>query len=297
MDLSKYLRKDFRRYIVPLVKKNKCEVCGSKTNLEIHHLYSFTIMLNDTLKELKLEYKDTDKYNDIELLNIREKMLGKHLRYKYQTLCKDCHIEETNTQLQSDRFRFRYCIFGFNRDGSIDENLVQVIKELYNIYNQYNTKECIKFIGKYTDCYKSVRSILNYMSNKKMIDIVGEDIYNNFIQVKDNRKCSENKNAFTNRSNCKYESLIYHCCNDKMKMSKQNGSTYFRCYNKCIGNRKNFKADILENNLDIEIIKNMDNALSETYKNSSTEEQKNILRQIIDRIIIYSYDNFEIIYK
>lgn len=301
MDLTKYLRDDFTTYIIPLVKKDRCEICNSEINLEVHHVYPFSFMIDDTLKELGLENKDVDEYTDIELLNIREKMMGKHLRYKYQTLCRDCHKKETTKQLKSDRFCTRnHSIFGFNKDGEVDEDLIPIVKELYNIYNQHGTNRCIEFMREYTDYYKSATSILKYMSNEKMMNIVGEEIYNAFIQTKENRRTNTNQTVLTNRTNRKYESLLYHYCGDKMTMTKSQGKYIsYRCREcaGCKGIKKSYSAPKLENNLDNEIIKNMDNELSEIYKNSSEEEQKTILRQIIEKIIVHDYNNFEIIYK
>lgn len=91
MNLQQYLRTKFSNHIVPLLKRNKCEICGSAENLELHHEYEFNKILNDTLKELKIEYKKLDDYTELELKNITEKFLGKHLFYKYKTLCWDCH--------------------------------------------------------------------------------------------------------------------------------------------------------------------------------------------------------------
>lgn len=50
-------------------------------------------MIEDTLVELGLEeYKTIDNYTELELKNIEEKVLGKHLFYKYKTLCIHCHL-------------------------------------------------------------------------------------------------------------------------------------------------------------------------------------------------------------
>ena len=57
MNLQQYLRTKFSNHIVPLLKRNKCEIYGSAENLELHHEYEFNKILNDTLKELKIEYK------------------------------------------------------------------------------------------------------------------------------------------------------------------------------------------------------------------------------------------------
>lgn len=75
MKLEIYLRNKISNHFNPLVIKDKCEICNSTENLEVHHLYRFRDMLKDTLNELSLEYKDTDDYTETELLNIKEKML------------------------------------------------------------------------------------------------------------------------------------------------------------------------------------------------------------------------------
>lgn len=98
MKLELYLRNKIVKYFNPLVIKDKCEVCGSIEALEVHHVYQFKDMLVDVLNELQLEYKDSDDYTELELLNIKEKMLGKHLNYKYMTLCKNCHLNITIEQ-------------------------------------------------------------------------------------------------------------------------------------------------------------------------------------------------------
>lgn len=91
-NLNVYLRSNVWNKFVHLVKKDKCEVCGSTENLQVHHIYPFIQMVNDTLVELGLERKHINEYTDLELKNIKEKVMGKHLLYTYQTLCVHCHI-------------------------------------------------------------------------------------------------------------------------------------------------------------------------------------------------------------
>lgn len=99
MKLNDYLRNKLNSHFYELVKKDSCEICeicGSTENLHVHHVYPFKDMVEDTLNELNLEYKDTDEYSEIELRNIVEKLLGKHLYYSYQTLCFHCHIQDVH---------------------------------------------------------------------------------------------------------------------------------------------------------------------------------------------------------
>lgn len=91
-DLAVYLRNTVWNKFVPLVKKDKCEVCGGTENLQVHHMYSFAQIIDDTLADLNLKRKPVGEYSNLELKNIREKVMGKHLLYKYETLCKNCHL-------------------------------------------------------------------------------------------------------------------------------------------------------------------------------------------------------------
>lgn len=91
--LNNYIRIRIWHKFVKLVKKDKCEQCGGIEDLQVHHIYPFANMVKDTLIELGLEeYKTIDNYTELELKNIEEKVLGKHLFYTYKTLCIHCHL-------------------------------------------------------------------------------------------------------------------------------------------------------------------------------------------------------------
>ena len=96
MKLTDYLRNKVSRKFNDLVKKDKCEICGSTEDLHVHHVYPFKDMINDTLEELGYELKEVEEYTELELLNIKEKILGKHLYYSYKTLCADCHLSKVH---------------------------------------------------------------------------------------------------------------------------------------------------------------------------------------------------------
>lgn len=95
MKLEQYLRNDFNKYIRPLFIKASCEVCESTEQLELHHSIQFSELLKETLKELKLDRKDTKDYTKSELESIRNFMIAKQLKIEYKTLCKKCHGKET----------------------------------------------------------------------------------------------------------------------------------------------------------------------------------------------------------
>ena len=89
-ELKNKLRTDYANYIKPLVIKDKCELCGYEENLVVHHDKEFSILLDETLKELNL-YKI--EFNEDEVNIIRTHMLGKQIQIKNITLCNKCHTE------------------------------------------------------------------------------------------------------------------------------------------------------------------------------------------------------------
>ena len=89
-ELKNRLRTDYAYYIRPLVIKDKCELCGCEENLVVHHDKEFSILLDETLKELNL-YKL--EFNEDEVNIIKTHMLGKQIQIKNITLCNKCHTE------------------------------------------------------------------------------------------------------------------------------------------------------------------------------------------------------------
>ena len=93
MDIKTHLRSILAQKFIPLVKKDKCEICDSTDRLEVHHETQFIVILEDTLKELNLEIKEDIKdYSEKDLNMITNIILGKHLHLQYLTLCNNCHI-------------------------------------------------------------------------------------------------------------------------------------------------------------------------------------------------------------
>ena len=94
MNLREYLRSEWSIYIRNSIIKDRCEICGGNLDLHLHHIEKFDSLLIETLNELKLKELDTEQYEDYELNLISNVMLGKQVKCKYQTLCKECHIEK-----------------------------------------------------------------------------------------------------------------------------------------------------------------------------------------------------------
>lgn len=90
-DMLAKLRQDWIKYIQPLYKGEKCELCGSTERLEVHHINAFSRMLNESIEELGMNENNFD----FELL--RKYFIGKqHKEGKYITLCKCCHLYEVH---------------------------------------------------------------------------------------------------------------------------------------------------------------------------------------------------------
>lgn len=93
MNLQQHQRMKFLKYVKPFFIKDKCEICGTDEELEIHHNYQFSKLLDKTLKELNLEYKeDTEEYTKEQIKLITDIMIGKQMRTKYTTVCRSCHV-------------------------------------------------------------------------------------------------------------------------------------------------------------------------------------------------------------
>jgi len=89
--LKEYERLMFAKFIRPLFIKKKCEVCGSKEDIQLHHVKRFVDLLNETLGELNLDNKSIKEYSGKELKLITNIMLGKQVKLSYINVCEECH--------------------------------------------------------------------------------------------------------------------------------------------------------------------------------------------------------------
>jgi len=95
--LEGHLRIKIYHKITKFIKKLKCEDCGSKENLEMHHAvkYTFTDILCDALDTLKLPYKKYWKeYSKDEIKSIEIMVVGLHFYTRFIVLCDSCHNKE-----------------------------------------------------------------------------------------------------------------------------------------------------------------------------------------------------------
>lgn len=134
MELVQYLRSDFTNYIRSSFIKNKCEICQSKNNLELHHVKQFSESLQETLQLLNLDYRnDIDLYSKEELYLIRLIMLGIQTKGEYKTLCNNCH-----KKIKTNRYKFNIC----------DEILKYSGVDTLMYYKCKNPKKALKILEK-----------------------------------------------------------------------------------------------------------------------------------------------------
>lgn len=71
--------------------KSACEICGSSTDLELHHTHSITILLESWAKR-----KGYDISTDEGILAVRDEFISEHHRELYDecfTLCNTHHVK------------------------------------------------------------------------------------------------------------------------------------------------------------------------------------------------------------
>ena len=89
-DLIILCRADFSNKIRNNRIKEQCEICGEIENLVLHHIKSFADLFDLCCKELSIDiYKE--EFTEIEVINIREKMIAKQLSSEVKTVCNECH--------------------------------------------------------------------------------------------------------------------------------------------------------------------------------------------------------------
>lgn len=104
-ELKRIIRNDFNYYIRDLVIKDTCEKCNAKENLEAHHTYPLSLMMQETLEAMNI---DIESLTEEDIKTFREIMLGKQIKIQYKTLCTDCHkLIDDHDLLTSRRYTIK----------------------------------------------------------------------------------------------------------------------------------------------------------------------------------------------
>lgn len=181
--------------------------------------------------------------------------------------------------------------FGFtvkDKKLMVDKDKIDIVKELYHIYCTQGCREAIDFLSDYDDRYKVNYTMLHLLENPIMIQIVGQDIYNDFMTIKQSRH--NEGSVRTNRSTVKLEGLLFHDeCGGKLTIDYDRGQIRFRC-RRCKEKRatikKTFSGKRLIENVEHEIISLLDNLdrdkLVDQY-NKDSNRKTNLLHMQIER--------------
>lgn len=117
--LYNYLRNELKEWKLESMKNcgYKCVITGVKTkDLEIHHLKSFNIILNETVNELNIPiYTSIGKYTGEQLVALKKLFIKKHFELLGVCLTKDVHNlfhstygKGNNTPEQFKEFKAEY---------------------------------------------------------------------------------------------------------------------------------------------------------------------------------------------
>lgn len=181
--------------------------------------------------------------------------------------------------------------FKVNEDKKVvvDEDLQPIIIEVYNKYINEGCCAAMEYLGTYTDRYKVNATMLQYMANKRMINIVGEDLYNQFMDIKATRNTHTNTTVNKGyRDPELIEGLIYHECGGRLTIDHCRGKLIYRC-RRCKTNRvkdmkKNFSGDILTKNIEesvLEVLEELDkDKLVKQYEKENRHNTEAIEKQI-----------------
>lgn len=185
-----YLRNYLTFKWIPLVKKDKCEKCGSTEKLEVHHNDKYFIeILDETLDLTGLDYKDTDEYTKKELELIKLVFFAKHFDMRTQTLCEKCH-EKMHTKRKKKTSKIkrlnRKPILLQQRAERLDEFFENMqpdklikkakIRELLGINTRKEFIRIIKFLGG-----------KEYLAKKNIYEsghcYIKKDVYKNIVDA------------------------------------------------------------------------------------------------------------------
>ena len=170
----------------------------------------------------------------------------------------------------------------------VDKEKEPIVKTLYSTYITHGCKEAISYLSDYTDMYNINQTLLQYMAKPIMVQIVGQDVYDEFMTIKSSR--NNEGTVRTNKSNVKLEGLLFHECGGKLSIDYNRGKLVFRCrkckLNKSVSVKKSFSGDRLTDNIEskiVELLNGLDkDKLLDKY-NKESNSKITLLKMQIER--------------
>ena len=182
--------------------------------------------------------------------------------------------------------------YGFkveNKKLIIDESKRDIVAELYKTYANLGCRRAIDYLSAYTDRYTVNQTLLQYMSNPVMVQIVGQDVYNQFMNTKSNR--SSEGTVKTNKSIVKLEGLLFHDeCGGKLTIDYNRGKLVFRCrkckHKRTVTAKKSFSGDKLIANVEhrvMDLLNGLDRDKLIAKYNEVSNHKADLLKMQIER--------------
>lgn len=171
----------------------------------------------------------------------------------------------------------------------VDEDLIPIITETYHKYINEGCRAAMDYLGIYTQRYNVNATMIQYLRNPRMIDIVGEELYNQFMDIKATRNTHTNTTVNKGyRDPELIEGLIYHECGGRLTIDHCRGKLIYRC-RRCKTNRvkdmkKNFSGAVLTKNIEegvLEVLEELDkDKLVKQYEKENRCNTEAIEKQI-----------------
>ena len=236
-------RADFGNKIRDNRIKEQCEICGAEEELVLHHTISFSDLFDLCCKELGIDiYRE--EFTDLEVINIREKMIAKQLDSEVKTVCNECHklIHEKG---------FRYA--RSERKPKVEKMKIKLSEdEIKEFYSNIKIDIDNKFLGvgltkdlkkEFLKTYGSMIIVgkeINWQNAKKLIEFSGyminvgtgskkeTRIYKNIID----KNVEENIDKLINWFENEWDKKRIRCkdVQDELGMSRKAWEKMFKCW-------------------------------------------------------------------
>ena len=233
MKLSDWKKESLKAY------DYKCVITGQTTNLEVHHLYSLNLIIDEVIKELNLTMRPKiSGYSKDELSKIEYLFIKKHkqnpfripimesLHKKFHTIYGDnATIEDFKDYLQENNnkklkvsytsFLKKERYFPYKKNRSSKYQYVTYVKSdnKWQVTIPYGKKMKFKNIGRFNGEYEAAEAC-----NKKLIELYGEDSTINKLDENDKPlNYGEKKKFHDKKTN---NSSIYYGVNKESNSSR-----------------------------------------------------------------------------
>jgi hypothetical protein len=224
--LTYYLRERIGQWKADSIKScnGRCVLSGTSKKIEIHHLYSFSSIIDETLIELNLDRKENvGDYTEEELTAIENKCIEIHYRHPLGVcLRKDIHRDFHSIYGKDNTTEIQFKEFVANYHNSINVKIIKIYgeKKKYFPY-KINSKSKYKHVTQIKErwrseiFYKGKRILIGFFDseydaaeayNVRAVELFGANATLNLLDIRDKKPPKEKKkqHEIKNDSSSKY---------------------------------------------------------------------------------------------